>query len=107
MYHIKIKETNDVFSREEYNNMSSGVYLPDNPSKAFLDAYGLELIENVTNREAEFRAKRELALAETDFYALSDVTMTPEMEAYRKALRDITAHANWPNLEEADWPVKP
>lgn len=53
------------------------------------------------------RATRDSKLAETDFYALSDVTMSEEMATYRQALRDITSHANWPNLEEADWPTKP
>ena len=53
------------------------------------------------------RATRDAKLAETDFYALSDVTMSSEMTTYRQALRDITSHANWPNLEEADWPTKP
>jgi len=53
------------------------------------------------------RATRDAKLAETDFYALSDVTMSTEMTTYRQALRDITSHANWPNLEEADWPTKP
>jgi hypothetical protein len=53
------------------------------------------------------RATRDTKLAETDFYALSDVTMSAEMTTYRQALRDITSHANWPNLEEADWPTKP
>ena len=53
------------------------------------------------------RATRDAKLAETDFYALSDVTMSAEMTTYRQALRDITSHANWPNLEEADWPTKP
>jgi len=53
------------------------------------------------------RATRDNKLAETDFYALSDVTMSAEMTTYRQALRDITSHANWPNLEESDWPVKP
>ena len=36
------------------------------------------------------RNKRNMLLAETDFYALSDVTMSPEMETYRQELRDIT-----------------
>ena len=36
------------------------------------------------------RSERNLLLAETDFYALSDVTMSPEMETYRQELRDIT-----------------
>ena len=53
------------------------------------------------------RTKRDGLLAETDWMALSDVTMTAEMTTYRQALRDITNHANWPNLQDADWPVKP
>ena len=53
------------------------------------------------------RYERAAKLAETDFYALSDVTMSAEMTAYRQALRDITSHANWPHLDEADWPTKP
>jgi len=53
------------------------------------------------------RATRDSKLAETDFYALTDVTLTAEMTTYRQALRDITAHANWPNLNDDDWPTKP
>jgi hypothetical protein len=53
------------------------------------------------------RTKRDGLLAETDWMALSDVTMSEEMTTYRQALRDITTHSNWPNLSEADWPVKP
>ena len=55
----------------------------------------------------EMRSDRDAKLAETDWMALSDVTMSADMTTYRQALRDITAHANWPNLEEADWPTKP
>lgn len=53
------------------------------------------------------RNKRNVLLAETDYLALVDQTLTPEMAAYRQALRDITTHANFPHLQEADWPVKP
>ena len=53
------------------------------------------------------RTQRDSKLAETDFYALSDVTMSAEMTTYRQALRDITAHANFPYLTDADWPTKP
>ena len=53
------------------------------------------------------RATRDAKLAETDFYALTDVTLTAEMTTYRQALRDITTHANWPNLADDDWPTKP
>jgi hypothetical protein len=38
----------------------------------------------------QLRTKRNRLIAETDFYALSDVTMSPEMETYRQELRDIT-----------------
>ena len=53
------------------------------------------------------RATRDAKLAETDFYALSDVTMSSEMQSYRQALRDITTHDNWPNLGDDDWPTAP
>ena len=51
--------------------------------------------------------KRNTLLAATDYFALSDVTMNSDMASYRQLLRDITSHANFPNLEDADWPVKP
>jgi len=67
--------------------------------------------EQIADRGAakakEMREYRGKLLAETDWWALSDVTMTAEQTTYRQALRDITTHANWPYLQEADWPVKP
>lgn len=53
------------------------------------------------------RKTRDDKLAETDFYALTDVTLTAEMTTYRQALRDLPTHANWPNLGDDDWPTKP
>ena len=35
------------------------------------------------------RTKRNQLLAETDFYALSDVTMSDDMKTYRQDLRDL------------------
>ena len=55
----------------------------------------------------EHRITRNNKLSDTDFYALSDVTMSSEMQTYRQALRDITLHSNWPNLSDNDWPTKP
>ena len=55
----------------------------------------------------EHRITRNNKLSDTDFYALSDVTMSSEMQTYRQALRDITSHSNWPNLSDNDWPTKP
>jgi len=54
------------------------------------------------------REYRVLLLLETDQYAnISDRPLSDAMREYRQALRDITTHPNWPNLEESDWPVKP
>ena len=39
---------------------------------------------------ANLRQQRNQKLAETDFYALSDVTMSEDMTTYRQNLRDIT-----------------
>ena len=53
------------------------------------------------------RTKRDGLLADTDYFALTDVTMGAEMTTYRQLLRDITDHSNWPYLTDADWPAKP
>jgi hypothetical protein len=58
-------------------------------------------------KASNVRIKRDNLLAETDYLALSDNTLSAAMTTYRQALRDITSHANFPYLEEADWPVKP
>ena len=39
---------------------------------------------------ASLRQDRNNKLAETDFYALSDVIMSDEMKTYRQDLRDLT-----------------
>ena len=39
--------------------------------------------------QGRLRARRNQLLAETDFYALSDVTMSSDMETYRQELRDL------------------
>jgi len=59
------------------------------------------------NTAAGHRATRDAKLAETDFYALSDVTMSSEIQSFRQSLRDITTHDNWPNLDDDDWPTAP
>lgn len=54
------------------------------------------------------RGKRDGLLAESDWTQVADAPVDATAWAtYRQALRDITSHANFPNLNEADWPVKP
>jgi hypothetical protein len=51
------------------------------------------------------RRQRDEFIAETDWWALSDRTMTAEQTAYRQALRDITDQAGFPT--DITWPIKP
>ena len=51
------------------------------------------------------RTRRNQLLAETDYLALSDQTMTAEMQAYRQALRDLPANTEDP--ANPVWPTKP
>ena len=51
------------------------------------------------------REKRNALLAETDWWANSDLTMTAEQTAYRQALRDITN--TYSSLDDVVWPTKP
>ena len=53
----------------------------------------------------QLRAKRNQLLTETDYLALSDQTMTAEMQAYRQALRDLPANTVDP--ANPVWPTKP
>ena len=56
----------------------------------------------------ELREKRNRLLKETDFYALSDVTMSSEMETYRQELRDITEGLTTvEDVEAVVFPTKP
>ena len=56
---------------------------------------------------AELREKRNKLLTETDFYALSDVTMTDNMKTYRQNLRDITKTYNSITENGFAFPTKP
>ena len=57
---------------------------------------------------AEMRERRNQLLAETDFYALSDVTLSDDMTTYRQALRDLPAGKDTVDkVNNATWPTKP
>ena len=57
---------------------------------------------------ANLRQNRNRKLAETDFYALSDVTMSEEMTTYRQNLRDITEGLTTvEEVEAVEFPTKP
>jgi hypothetical protein len=60
-----------------------------------------------TEAAANVRSQRDQKLKDTDWMGMSDVTMSTEWATYRQSLRDITAHANFPNLQDSDWPTEP
>ena len=51
------------------------------------------------------RNQRDRLIAETDWWASSDLTMTSAQTNYRQALRDITD--NYTSLDDVVWPEKP
>lgn len=53
----------------------------------------------------ELRAERDRKLAETDWWAVADRTMTAEQTQYRQMLRDITV--SYSSLDDVVWPTKP
>jgi len=60
------------------------------------------------------RSDRDYLLKDSDWTQASDYTgdaLTAEQvtawATYRQALRDITAHENFPDLAPEDWPTKP
>jgi hypothetical protein len=62
----------------------------------------------------QLRVERNAKLAETDFHAMSDVTLADNMKTYRQQLRDLPAAAGGKDaklkdgvLENVTWPSKP
>jgi len=59
-------------------------------------------------RMVDLRQKRDVLLAETDYMALGDVTMTDAWKTYRQALRDITTQTPTDDaLSNITFPTKP
>ena len=58
--------------------------------------------------QASLRSKRDALLAATDFYALSDVTMSDDMKTYRQELRDLPSGKDTvAKCDDATFPTKP
>jgi len=62
----------------------------------------------VARAQASLREKRNRLLAETDYFALSDVTMSSDMTTYRQNLRDLPAGKDTVDkCNNATFPTKP
>ena len=75
-----------------------------------------EFAEEACNEWAlrKLREERDRRLAETDWWAVADRTMSDEQKAYRQALRDITDTSSPAltdfdqlDIESVNWPVRP
>ena len=54
------------------------------------------------------RQKRNRLLADTDYFALSDVTLADNMKTYRQQLRDLTSGLDTVDkVNNVTWPTKP
>ena len=53
------------------------------------------------------REERDRRLAETDWMAGSDLTMSSAWSTYRQALRDVPAQDGVTGLDNVNWPTKP
>jgi len=74
--------------------------------EAAQDALEASWASGENDRLAEMaRAERNTKLAETDWTASSDVTMSDAMTTYRQALRDVPAQSGFPT--DITWPEKP
>ena len=57
---------------------------------------------------ASMREDRNRLLVDTDWYAVSDLTMSADMTTYRQDLRDLPAgKTTKAHVDAATWPTKP
>ena len=81
----------EIIARDELEAPSEPVVIPDEEIAA------MEL--------RTLRRQRNQKIAETDWWANSDLTMTQAQADYRQALRDITD--TYSSYLDVVWPVKP
>ena len=59
----------------------------------------------LARQSEQVREERDAKLAETDWMASSDLTMSSEWASYRSSLRDVPSQEGFPNT--ITWPTKP
>lgn len=67
------------------------------------------LSQSAERKSVELRLRRDSLLAQTDWTQANDSPLSDadqlKYRTYRQALRDLTTHENWPELNEQDWPT--
>ena len=97
---VVVRGTNLEDYEIEWNNGTTPISKAD--IEAQFPAVELDMaLDNV-------RIKRNLLIAETDYLALSDQTLSSEMNTYRQQLRDITNGLDTvEKVNNVTWPTKP
>ena len=92
------------------NKMVDGqlVEMTDEEQTAFDNANTAWTNAAPARRMVELRRQRDALLAETDYMALGDVTLSDAWKTYRQALRDITSQTPSDDaLSNITFPTKP
>ena len=92
-----------------YHNINGEIVQFTAEEEAARDAEEQAWADGALARAQEnLRQERNRRLAETDFYALSDVTMSDDMKTYRQNLRDLPSGKDTvEKCENVTWPTKP
>lgn len=103
-----IDERTQKLAQEAQPSLVNGVWTV---GWAVSDKTAEEVQQYDADAASNARSKRDNLLSDCDWIVIMHTekgTNIPlEWEVYRQALRDITSHANFPHLSDADWPVKP
>ena len=104
------EEFNEMFRKVTGSDDNGSAIESDNPSDfgvtwAQASAKKTELVN--AKPMADLRAERDRRLAETDWMAGSDLTMSSAWTTYRQALRDVPAQDGVTGLDNVTWPTKP
>ena len=92
-----------------YHNINGNQVQFTAEEEAARDAEEQAWADGAFNRAiADVRSKRNRLIAETDYLALSDNTLSSDMTTYRQNLRDITNGVDTVDKCNAiSWPTKP
>ena len=103
-------EFNEMFTKVTGSDDNGSAIERSNPSDfgttwSAVSAKKTELVNAEPMRL--LREERDRRLAETDWMAGSDVTMSSAWTTYRQALRDVPAQDGVTGLDDVTWPTKP
>ena len=109
MAYAKIENNTIVY--KSYNYDKSLTEIPDNVCCGMIqneDGSFSKSPKQFDDEVSLLREKRNQLLAQTDWMANSDVTMSSKWQTYRQSLRDITnGLTTVADVESVTWPIKP